>query len=194
MSQLSFFSADEMPASPDDLEGLLCGPGQTVRQDGEARVSVVVPVAEMWRVEHLTAALHSLGLGGEVVDAEGEAVAVRTPFSSLLAPLARRWSTAGAKRPPVDLTLDGPRLRWWVMSAGQHDAQGYLLRLSAQDEGSWAGIGAALARAGLPGALVGPRADGPAYRLIGSKRLGRLRELVGSPPDGLPAGAWPQAR
>lgn len=194
MSQLSFFSADAMPASPDDLEGLLCGPGQAVRQDDEARVSVLVPITEMWRIDHLTAALHELGLGGEVVDAEGETVAVRTPFSTALAPLARRWSAAGAKRPPLDLTLDGPRLRWWVLAAGQHDAQGYLLRLSAQDEGSWAGIGAALARAGLPGALVGPRADGPAYRLTGSKRLGRLRELVGSPPEGLPNEAWPHAR
>ncbi len=194
MSQLSFFSADAMPASPDDLEGLLCGPGQTVRQDNGARVSVLVPLDEIWRCDYVTAALHELGVGGEVVDAEGEAVAIRTPFTPALEDLARRWSTAGAKRPPLDLTLDGPRLRWWVLAAGNHDAQGYLLRLSAQDEGSWAGIGAALARAGLPGALVGPRADGPAYRLIGSKRLGRLRELVGSPPEGLPAGAWPSVR
>ncbi len=46
--QLSFFSAGTRPAGPDDLEGLLCGPGQVVRSDGAARVSVIVH--DEWRV------------------------------------------------------------------------------------------------------------------------------------------------
>ncbi|HVE99698.1 MAG TPA: hypothetical protein VNA12_11025 [Mycobacteriales bacterium] len=194
MSQLSFFSAESLPASPDDLEGLLCGTGQAVRQGDVARVSVVVPATEQWRIDPLLACLAGLGLDGETLPAEADGVAVRTPFSPLLVDLARRWSTAGAKRPPADLTLDGPRLRWWVIAAGRHDDQGFLLKLSPQDESSWPGIGAALARAGVPGALVGPRADGPAYRLIGAKRLGRLRELVGSAPVGVPEEAWPRGR
>lgn len=194
MSQLSFFSADALPASPHDVEGLLCGPGQVVRQGDEARVSVVVPAADEWRLPVLTAALHELGLGGEVVAAEGDAQAVRTPFVPALLDLARRWGTGGAKKPPADLDLDGARLRWWVLAAGRTDPQGYLLQLGAQDESSWPGIGAALARAGLTAALLGPRADGPAYRITGAKRIGRLRELVGTPPDGLPVGAWPAAR
>jgi len=194
VGQLSFFSADALPATPDDLEGLLCCAGQVVRQGDAARVSVVVQKDEQWRVQVLVDALHELGLGGEVVPAEGDALAVRTPFTSALAGVAARWSTAGAKRPPADLALDGPRLRWWAMAAGRPDAQGFLLRLGPQDESSWPGIGAALARAGLPGALLGPRADGPAYRLIGAKRLARLRELVGAPPAGLPDEVWPKAR
>ncbi|HVF19320.1 MAG TPA: hypothetical protein VNA14_03655 [Mycobacteriales bacterium] len=194
MSQLSFFSADALPATPDDLEGLLCCAGQVVRQGDQARVSVVVPEDEEWRVQVLVDALHELGLGGEVVRAEGEALAVRTPFTPALSGLASRWSTAGAKRPPADLTLDGPKLRWWAMAGGRPDLQGFLLRLGHQDESSWPGIGAALARAGVPGALLGPRADGPAYRLIGAKRLARLRELVGAPPAGVPEGLWPPAR
>lgn len=194
MSQLSFFSAEALPASPDDVEGLLCGTGQVVRQGDEARVSVVIPPTEEWRISVLLAALEDLGLPGETVPAEADAIAVRTQFSPLLTALARRWSTAGAKRPPRDLVLDGPRLRWWALSAGRHDDQGYLLRLSAQDESSWPGVGAALARAGLPGTLVGPRADGPAYRITGQKRLLRLRELVGAPPPDVPVYAWPRTR
>ncbi len=154
----------------------------------------MVPEDEQWRVQVLVEALHELGLGGEIVPAEGDALAVRTPFTPVLTALATRWSTAGAKRPPVDLVLDGPRLRWWAIAAGRPDLQGYLLRLGPQDESSWPGIGAALARAGLPAALLGPRADGPAYRLIGAKRLARLRELVGAPPAGFPDDAWPKGR
>ena len=194
MSQLSFFSADALPPSPDDLEGLLCGTGQVVRQGDAARVSVVVPDGEQWRIPVLHAGLVELDLSGETAPAEGAALAVRTPFTPILLDLARRWSTAGAKRPPRDLALDGPRLRWWAIAGGRLDPQGYLLRLSPQDETSWPGVGAALARAGLPGALVGPRADGPAYRITGARRLGRLRELVGSPPDGVPDRGWPPAR
>jgi len=194
VSQLSFFSADALPATPDDLEGLLCGAGQVVRQGDQARVSVVVAAEEEWRVPVLVDALHEVGLGGEVVSAENDALAVRTPFTPALAALAARWSTGGAKRTPADLALDGPRLRWWVLAGGRPDLQGFLLRLGPQDDGSWPGIGAALARAGLPGALLGPRADGPAYRLIGAKRLARLRELVGAPPTGVPDGLWPLQR
>ena len=34
-------------------------------------------------------------------------------------------------------------------------------------------------------------ADGPAYRIVGQRRLARLRELVGEPPPDVPAEAWP---
>ena len=44
---------------------------------------------------------------------------------------------------------------------------------------------------GLPATLLGPRAGGPAYRIVGRRRLGRLVELVGDPPVEAPAGAWP---
>jgi len=44
---------------------------------------------------------------------------------------------------------------------------------------------------GISGALVGPRAGGPAYRVVGQRRLHRLRELVGDPPPGVPDTDWP---
>jgi hypothetical protein len=63
--------------------------------------------------------------------------------------------------------------------------------LGAHDELVWPAVGAALAGAGVPGVLLGPRADGPAFRFVGSRRLARLRELVGDPPVGVPEAAWP---
>ena len=89
--QLSFFSAGAQPASVDDLEGLLCGPGQVVRQGDVARVSVIV--RDEWRVASLLAALDALGLGGGTADAHEEGgTTVRTPFDARLVPLAEHWS------------------------------------------------------------------------------------------------------
>lgn len=188
--QLSFFSAGSRPADIGDLEGLLCGPGQVVRQGDTARISVIV--SDGWRVHALLDALDALGLEGGTADAHEEGgTVVRTPFSPGLAPLATRWSGAGSKRAPADLALDGPRLRWWAIAAGHGDPMGYLLRLGEQDEPVWPAVGAALVRAGLAAAQVGPRADGPAYRITGQRRLTRLRELVGERPEGVPDDAWP---
>lgn len=187
---MSFFSAGARPADVGDLEGLLCGPGQVVRQGDMARISVIVH--EDWRVHALLDALDALGLEGGTADAHEEGgTAVRTPFAPHLTPLAARWSGAGSKRAPADLALDGPRLRWWAIGAGHGDPLGYLLRLGEQDEAVWPAVGAALVRAGLAAAQVGPRADGPAYRITGQRRLTRLRELVGERPEGVPDDAWP---
>jgi hypothetical protein len=187
--QLSFFSADALPAAPEHLEGLLCGPGQVVRQNGEARVST--PVRDEQRVGPLLDALEALSLPGEVTQAEGGTTVVRTAFTPVLLPLAKRWSGGGAKRAPADLVLDGPRLRWWALAQGRVDEAGYVLGLGPQDDDVWAPVGAALARAGVPAALLGPRADGPAYRISGQRRLERLRELVGVRPTDLSVSAWP---
>jgi hypothetical protein len=187
--QLSFFSAGARPADVSDLEGLLCGPGHVVRHGNKARISVIVHDA--WRVDALLDGLDALGLGGATVDAHEEGgTAVRTPFDERLAPLAERWSGGGSKRAPANLTLDGPRLRWWAIAAGRHDPLGYSLLLGPQDEVVWPAVGAALVRAGLSAAQIGPRADGPAYRVTGMRKLARLRELIGERPEGVPEGAW----
>lgn len=189
MGQLSFFSAGARPAAPEDLEGLLCGPAQVVRRRDAARVSVVV--TDGWRVEALLRALAAAGFPGEAADAHEDATTVRTAFDPLLVPLATRWNAGPDKRPPHNLVLDGPRLRWWALAAGRHDALGYVLGLGPQDASAWPGVGAALARSGLPATFLGPRADGPAYRLTGQRRLARFAELVGDRPDGAPDDAWP---
>ncbi len=197
--QLSFFSAAARLPGLDDLAGLLCGPGQLVRREHAARVSAVL--TDDWRVETLAAELRLRGLPPEVVVAgtadgwagpSGAATSVRTAFSPALVDLAERWSgSGGGKRPPPRLVLDGPMLRLWYVVAGRPWDAGHAFRLGEHDAAVWAPVGALLAAAGLPAAFVGPRGDGPAYRLTGRRRLARLAELVGDPPAAAPEGAWP---
>ena len=55
-----FFGVEATDPAPEDLAGLLAGPGQVVRMGGTARVSVVVDAA--WRVHVLVAELNRRGL------------------------------------------------------------------------------------------------------------------------------------
>jgi hypothetical protein len=191
VSQLSLFGATAREPDLGDLDGLLAGNGQVVRRDRTARLSVVV--AESWRAEVLvTQMAETLGLEAETGPAE-VGITVRTPWLADLLPLADAWSRGAVKVPPVGWVLDGPRLRWWCLADGVAAAGVYTLHLGASDQQSWLAVGSALAIAGVPGLLVGPRADGPAYRIVGRRRLGRLVELVGDPPAGVPSTAWPTA-
>jgi hypothetical protein len=190
VTQLSFFGAEESPSVAADLAGLLAGPGQVVVRGGAARLSVVV--GEDWRVAALRAGLAALGLDAEPSVTERGATAVRTAFSPVLLPLARAWQRGADKRAPDGLVLTPRQLRWWCLSAGRGHPLGYLLRLGPSDDAVWDTVGAALARAGVPGTFLGVRADGPAYRITGRRRLLRLRELVGDPPPGVPAEQWPK--
>ncbi len=188
--QLHLASAGVRDPDDRDLDGVLAGPGQVARTGSGARVSVLVSAT--WRVEALLAELDARGLGGQAVASGAGATSVRTAALPRLAALAARWEGAGGKRVPADLVLDGATLRLWLLSAGTPTDSGWLLPLAANDPGTWAGVGAALAAAGLPAALVGPRPPGPAYRLTGVRRCARLAELVGPAPPGVPRSAWPQ--
>ncbi|MDQ1687630.1 MAG: hypothetical protein QOK42_605 [Frankiaceae bacterium] len=187
--QLSFFSVEARPPSADDLEGLLAGAGQAVLRGDEARVSVVVE--EAWRVEALVAELAMRDLAAERVPAEQGGTSVQTPFTQALRSLAVRWTSGALKLPPVGFTLDGARLRLWAIAGGRHEGPAYHLQLGPHDDAVWTKVGGALAVAGVAGTFVGPRADGPAYRVLGARRLSRLRELVGEAPAGAPEQAWP---
>ena len=189
--QLSFFSVEARPPSADDLEGLLAGPGQAVLRGDEARVSVVVE--DDWRVDALLAELETRGLTGERASAEQGGTSVQTPFTQALRALALRWTSGALKLPPTGFVLDGARLRLWAIAGGRHEGPAYHLQLGPHDEAVWTKVGGALAAAGVAGTFVGPRADGPAYRVLGARRLARLRELVGAAPDGAPDGAWPRS-
>lgn len=185
-AQLSLFGAEMRPPAVSDLAGILAGPGQAVRRGATARLSVLV--GEGWRAEALLAGFAAAGIGGERADRDG-AVLVRTEFSPSLLAIARDWLRGAVKRPPGGFALDAGRLRLWSIAAGRTSSAGYLLGLGPSDDAAWPGIGAALAAAGLAGTFLGPRAGGPAYRVTGRRRLVRLAELVGDPPDGA-AGAW----
>lgn len=187
--QLSFFTAGEVPPTLDDLEGLLAGPGHVVRNTTQARISVVVSAP--WRATCLLAAFKERGLAGDEAATLDGQPAVRTAFSAALLPLAGRWTRGAHTLPPLGFGLDGPRLRLWAIAGGRGDDYGYALQLGDHDDGGWSAIGSALHDAGLPGTLIGPRAGGPAYRITGTRRIARLRELVGDPPPGVPGGDWP---
>lgn len=196
--QLSLFGVEARPASPLDLEGLLAGAGQVVRMGGTARVSIVV--ADAWRARALLRETATRGLAAtcEKATVEGH-IGVRTAYSSVLAPLARSWLRGAVKHPPPGFALDGRRLRLWAIAAGAPDgAHAFTFQLgatdgagapsfAAADDQLWGIVGAALAAAGLPAVLLGPRAGGPAYRIVGRRRLARLAELVGDhPPEARP--------
>jgi hypothetical protein len=187
--QLNLFGVEAAPPTPYDLEGLLAGPGQVVRMGGTARVSVVVE--DLWRAQVLHAELRTRGLSVTCVSTVEQHIGVRTAYSTLLAPLGTAWLRGAVKVPPPGFGLDGRRLRLWVAAAGHLDALGFTLRLGPSDEPAWPAVGAALAAVGLPAALLGPRAGGPAYRIAGRRRISRLAELVGDPPAAAPRELWP---
>ncbi|GAA2385855.1 hypothetical protein [Dactylosporangium salmoneum] len=63
--------------------------------------------------------------------------------------------------------------------------------IDRQAADNWIAVGDALEAVGLPAVLVGAETGGPAYRIVGPRRITRLAELVGEPPAAAPTGAWP---
>ncbi|OLB78522.1 MAG: hypothetical protein AUI14_12865 [Actinobacteria bacterium 13_2_20CM_2_71_6] len=187
--QLSLFGVEAGPPVPEDLEGLLAGPGQVVRMGGTARVSVVVD--ELWRAQVLHKELRERGLQVTCVSTVEDHIGVRTAYTTALASLGASWLRGAVKVPPAGFGFEGRRLRLWFAAAGYAESLGFTLRLGPSDEPAWASVGAALAAIGLPAALLSPRAGGPAYRISGRRRIARLAELVGDPPAPAPTGAWP---
>jgi len=190
MTQPTLWSAGAREPAVTDLEGLLAGPGHVSIRGDLARIGVVVSRARAGRLAALIAA--ELGLEPELTPvSDQEGLAVRTPWLAELRPVARAWQQGSITRPPAGWTLDGARLRWWCVAAGAVDGENYRLALSATSESAWPGVGAAMSAAGVSGAFIGVRAGGPAYRVVGQRRLARLRELVGDAPAGVPPNEWP---
>lgn len=189
--QLSFFSVDARLPAVADLAGLLCGPGQTVRfgRGGSARLSVVV--ADSWRVRALAAECSTRGIDVDVAVSDDGRPLVRTAFRADLAALAAAWMRGAIKAVPEGLELDGHTLRLWAQAAGRRDGRGYAFGLDPHAPDTYEPLSAALARAGLTPVLLGPRGGGPAVRITGRRRVGRLVELVGAPPDGATPDTWP---
>lgn len=132
-------------------------------------------------------------------------IGVRTAFSASLAPIAARWLRGALTKPPEDFDFNGHMLRMWYIAAGQaHGPQqpgrsgalpssrAVTLRLSATDQSAWPAVGAALRRSGLEAELIGSRGGGPAYRIVGTRRIAGFLELIGSRPASVPEPAWPR--
>lgn len=189
MSQLSLFSDEDNDPAIEDVEGLLLAGGALVRRGGTARISVLTALG--WRAEVIRAALDDRGLSGELGEADDGRCSVRSAFDPRLAEMATLWSAGARNRIPAGFTLTHRRLRFWAVAAGRQDHAGYLLRVGLHDEHLYEAIGSVLSSAGIPGAFLGVRAGGPGYRIVGARRLGRLRELAGRPPVDADADSWP---
>lgn len=191
MDQLSFYSAEARQPRVADLAGLLCGPGQAVGfgRGTAARVSVVV--AELWRARSLVAACAERGVNAELCRSDEGRPAVRTAFRSDLTFLATEWLRGAMKSVPAGFAPDGAALRIWALTAGRLEPGGYMLGLDPHAPDTHEPLTSALARAGLPAKLIGPRAGGPALRVTGRRRIERLAELVGPMPDGAIERTWP---
>lgn len=191
VSQLSFFSAESVPPAVTDLTGVLAAAGQVVTVGAGARLSVVVDA--VWRAAELAEMMIAAGLQAEITRTEDNSPLVRTGVDSRLLGVAAEW-TRGAVKTVPSRWLPGPReLRAWVLAAGFPEADRYLLGLDQHAPDTHSPLASALMRIGIAPTLIGTRGARPALRISGRRRLLRLVETVGEPPEGLEAlAAWPR--
>lgn len=195
MSQLSFFSAESVPPAVADLTGLLAAPGQAVLvgagKDQAARLSVVVEA--MWRAEGIAEMVIEAGLQPEITRTEEHTPLVRTAVDPRLVPMALAWTRGAVKTVPPQW-MPGPReLRAWTLAAGTPEADRYLLGLDPHAPDTYAPLASAMMRVGIAPTLIGTRGAHPALRISGRRRLSRLVENVGEPPDNVDAfPQWPR--
>jgi len=191
VSQLSFFSAESVPPAVADLTGILAGPGQVVLIGGGARLSVVVE--ELWRARALAEMISEAGLEPEITRTEEDTPLVRTAVDVRLTGIATDWTRGAVKTVPPQW-LPGPReLRAWTLAAGVPEADRYLLGLDPHAPDTHSPLASALMRVGIAPTLIGTRGHRPALRISGRRRLSRLVENVGEPPDEVEAlSAWPR--
>lgn len=196
MSQLSFFSAESVPPAVSDLTGVLAAAGQVVLiRDGAgvgARLSVVVD--RPWRAQALAEMMDDVQLHPEISRSEEDNPLVRTSVDPRLVDIARQWTRGAVKTVPVPW-LPGPReLRAWLLAGGRPEADRYLLGLDPHAPDTHSPLASAMMRVGIAPTLVGTRGGHPALRISGRRRLSRLVENVGSPPDSAEAMlCWPHA-
>lgn len=191
MSQLSFFSAESVPPAVADLTGMLAAAGQVVMVGGGARLSVVVD--DHWRARALAAMITEAGLEAEITHTEEDTPLVRTAVDVRLVGIATAWTRGAVKTVPPPW-VPGPReLRAWTLAAGVPDVDRYLLGLDPHAPDTHSPLASALMRVGIAPTLIGTRGARPALRISGRRRLSRLVENVGEPPNDIEAlSAWPR--
>jgi hypothetical protein len=191
VSQLSFFSAEAVPPAVTDLAGVLAAAGQVVMVGEGARLSVVVEAD--WRAAALADMIVAAGLRAEISRTEEDNPLVRTAVDARLLGIAADWTRGAVKTVPSHW-LPGPReLRAWTLAAGTPDADRYLLGLDSHAPDTHSALASALMRVGIAPTLIGTRGAHPALRIGGRRRLSRLVENVGEPPDGPEAlESWPR--
>jgi hypothetical protein len=191
VSQLSFFSAESVPPAVADLTGLLATAGQVVLVGTGARLSVVVD--RPWRASALAEMITDAGLQAEIGRTDEDTPLIRTAVDPLLVSIARDWTRGAVKTVPPQW-LPGPReLRAWTLAAGYPEADRYLLGLDPHAPDTHSTLASALMRVGIAPTLIGTRGTHPALRISGRRRLSRLVENVGEPPEDVEAfSQWPR--
>ena len=190
VSQLSFFSAESVPPAVTDLTGVLAGSGQVLLVGGAARLSVVVD--RPWRAAAIAEMMAEAGLDPEISRTDEDTPLVRTAADARLVGIAADWTRGAVKTVPPQW-LPGPReLRAWALAAGMPEADRYLLGLDPHAPDTHSPLASALMRVGIAPTLIGTRGAHPALRISGRRRLSRLVENVGEPPDDAEAlSHWP---
>jgi hypothetical protein len=191
VSQLSFFAAESVPPAVADLSGVLAASGQIVQLGTGARLSAVVD--DLWRASALAEMIREAGLVPEITRTDENTPLVRTAIDARLRGIATEW-TRGAVKTVPPRWLPGPReLRAWTLAAGSPEADRYLLGLDPHAPDTHSPLASALMRVGIAPTLIGTRGARPALRIGGRRRLSRLVENVGEPPDDAEAMAsWPR--
>ncbi|OBA58810.1 hypothetical protein A5647_20465 [Mycobacterium sp. 1100029.7] len=198
MSQLSFFTAEAVPPAVADLCGVLAASGQIVTVGAAtdpggrgARLSVVVD--QSWRASALAEMIGEAGLVPEISRTDEDTPLVRTAVDPSLTAIAAEW-TRGAVKTVPPRWLPGPReLRAWTIVAGNPEGDHYQLGLDPHAPDTHSPLASALMRVGIAPTLIGTRGGRPALRISGRRRLSRLVENVGEPPEGPEARAlWPR--
>ena len=201
MSQLSFFTAESVPPAVTDLSGVLAASGQIVMvvapfESSESRVAgarLSVVVDQLWRASALAEMIRETGLVPEIARTDEDTPLVRTAVNRVLTDIAAEWTRGAVKTVPLRW-LPGPReLRAWTLAAGSPEGDHYLLGLDPHAPDTHSPLASALMRVGIAPTLIGTRGGRPALRISGRRRLSRLVENVGEPPDGADALAlWPR--
>lgn len=191
MAQLSFFSAESVPPAVSDLTGLLAAAGQVVLLDAGARLSVVVE--QQWRATALAQMITEAGLVPEISRTDENTPLVRTSVDVRLVGMAREWTRGAVKTVPTQWLPGARELRAWTLAAGYPEADRYLLGLDPHAPDTHSPLASALMRVGIAPTLIGTRGTRPALRISGRRRLSRLVENVGEPPDEVEAFTqWPR--
>ncbi len=190
MGQLSFFSAETDEPSLEDLSGLFAAHGQSMISPAGSRVSIVVDAP--WRAQALVDEINRCGVRAHVATSDEGSPMARTETSKLLDGLSRTWLKGAIKTMPADWVPTPRAMRLWTIASGRPDEDRYLLGLDSHAPETHSPLATALMRAGIAPTLVGTRGSSPALRVAGRRRMSRLVENIGAPPDDLDAVPfWP---
>lgn len=190
MGQLSFFSAETDEPSLEDLSGLFATHGQSMISPAGSRVSIVV--SAQWRAQALVDEINRCGVRAHTAISDEGSPMARTETSKVLDGLNRTWLKGAIKTMPADWVPSPRALRLWTIAAGRPEEDRYLLGLDPHAPETHSPLATALMRAGIAPTLVGTRGSSPALRVAGRRRMSRLLENIGAPPDDIDAlSSWP---